>query len=114
MKNDFVDEKGHLGWWPFQFILVPAIGLEPMKPLACEASALPTELSGQSLFFRGRRMLTKRIHERQAEADCDSRDFEIVREEALLSKGYYDPADGSSGPAGCCGLTLTLSELASR
>ena len=32
------------------YILVPAIGLEPMKPLACEASALPTELSGQSNF----------------------------------------------------------------
>jgi hypothetical protein len=59
-------------------------------------------------------MLTKRIRERQAEADCDSRDFEIIRQRALFSKAYYDPADGSSGPAGCCGLTLTVSELASK
>jgi hypothetical protein len=44
---------------------VPAVGLEPTKPLACEASALPTELSGLPL-LEGWRMLTKHLLKRQA------------------------------------------------
>ena len=38
--------------------MVPAVGLEPTKPLACEASALPTELSGLS-FLRDARHPSK-------------------------------------------------------
>lgn len=47
------------------YVLVPAVGLEPTKPLACEASALPTELSGHSL-IKGREILARPLYQRQA------------------------------------------------